>query len=405
MPNSSYNKSRPSYSGDLSPDFFSFMVIFFAEILMPSILTQPTIAIAVAAVQPDPTLDLCFALTFPVPPLVRLGSVATPTQVPGSGAVVIPCFAVAIAQLEQAQTYLSPLNLEKVDIPEESGYLDDSSASHHVLICREEPVSTIAGELLKPSEVMDALEGRICLDAGRWDSPNSSRADELETGDVRVQARMLDSGGVWSAVCVLMVAPVVIGMKAPPRSVSASENFTFDEEKDLPVADSFVDESRGSNSHKGLNPKDDSLDIVDEDGDVGWDWSRRCMDRISRLRKLMFKLAVGWIGEKAWISEAKKAPDRLGLDRAWSDLGAWLRALLIIVFLDGSTSVGHYSDSLIEECWEKRTYSLPLASIKSVFKNPIFVVVEAVWRSIRSRSPSVREYDKGARIDAEEDVP
>ena len=307
--------------------------------------------------------------------------------------------------------------IEEVDVPKESGFLDDSSASHHVLICREEAVSAVVEELLKPSEVMDALEGRVNLDAGRWDSPNSGLADELEAGSVRLQARMLDSGGASSAVCVLMIAAVVIGMekelngekkdaeqhtlKDPTtdarvimegvRSIAfdteacsgdavddpggsfieevpsawindenreISENFTFDEERDLPVADSFVDESRGSNGHRGLNPEDGSLDIADEDGDVGWNWSRRCMDRVSRLRKLMLMMdiTVGWIGKKAWISKVKKAPDRLGPNtRVWSDLWAWLPVLLVVDFLLGTVSAGLRSIPVIKEGEEERT--------------------------------------------------
>lgn len=39
-----------------------------------------------------------------------------------------------------------------------------------------------------------------------------------------------------------------------------------------------MDEHRGSNSHIGLNPEDGSLDIVDEDGDVGWHWPAQYFD-------------------------------------------------------------------------------------------------------------------------------
>ncbi|KAF8321911.1 hypothetical protein F5887DRAFT_1087440 [Amanita rubescens] len=42
-------------------------------------------------------------------------------------------------------------------------------------------------------------------------------------------------------------------------------------QRDIPVLDSIVDESRGSDGLEGLDPEDGSLDIVEEDGDVGWD--------------------------------------------------------------------------------------------------------------------------------------
>jgi hypothetical protein len=40
------------------------------------------------------------------------------------------------------------------------------------------------------------------------------------------------------------------------------ENFTFDEERDLPIADLVMDESRGSICHEGLNPDNTSIENV-----------------------------------------------------------------------------------------------------------------------------------------------
>ncbi|KAF8335650.1 hypothetical protein F5887DRAFT_921058 [Amanita rubescens] len=110
-----------------------------------------------------------------------------------------------------------------VDVPdEEPCRFDDSSASHQLSVCREEIVGidTVVEELSKPSEVANALDGRISLDAGRWDSFDSSRANETRAGGDAIQAQISDSGGgVWSAVCVLMVAAVIVNM----------ENFLEDE--------------------------------------------------------------------------------------------------------------------------------------------------------------------------------
>ncbi len=199
-----------------------------------------------------------------------------------------PCIRLEMPKLHEEQPnwemVVIPVELktEEVDVPEESGFLDDSSVSHHVLTCCEETVSNIIEELLKPSKVIDALEGWVNLDAGHWDSPNSSWADELEAGGVRVQARMLDSGGALSAVYVLMVVAVVLGMKKELNdekndmgqhtlkdfttntqaimegtwsivfNAGTNENFMFDGERDLPVMDLIVDESRGSNGLEGL---------------------------------------------------------------------------------------------------------------------------------------------------------
>ena len=199
---------------------------------------------------------------------------------------------------------------------------------------------------------MDALEGRVNLDAGRWDLPNSGRADEPKAGGDAIQVRMSDSGGVLSAVCPLMVAAVIVGMKKESNEekkdvgqrtlkdwntdarvitegarstafdaeacledavddpgglfvedipyagiddesqeiywrdqdlVSADENFTFDKERDLPVVDLIVDESRGSNGLEGLDPDGISIEdmlrtssvvavVTESVWDVGWHW-------------------------------------------------------------------------------------------------------------------------------------
>ncbi len=44
-------------------------------------------------------------------------------------------------------------------------------------------------------------------------------------------------------------------------SVSVGENFQVIEEKDIPVADSIVDESRGSEDKGGLDPDDSPIDM------------------------------------------------------------------------------------------------------------------------------------------------
>ncbi|KAF8332543.1 hypothetical protein F5887DRAFT_1080686 [Amanita rubescens] len=152
------------------------------------------------------------------------------------------------------------LEIIEDDVPAKG--LDDSSVSHHVLVCREEPVHTIVEESLKPSEVMDALKRWINLDAGRWDSPNSGRAYELEADGDEVKSRIPDSGGVWSAICVLIVVAIVVGMEkelndekkdaerhtlneftTDARAITESERSTaFDTEA---CSDRFVDDPGG----------------------------------------------------------------------------------------------------------------------------------------------------------------
>jgi hypothetical protein len=83
------------------------------------------------------------------------------------------------------------------------------SVSHHVSVCREEPVNAVVKELSKPSEATNALENRVSLDAGHCDSLGSNQANEAKMGGDAIP----DSRGVWSAVCVLMVAAVIVGME------------------------------------------------------------------------------------------------------------------------------------------------------------------------------------------------
>jgi hypothetical protein len=57
-------------------------------------------------------------------------------------------------------------------------------------------------------------------------------------------------------------------------SVSVGENFKVIEEKDLPTTDLIVDESKGSEDSKGLNP-DDGPVVDDERDNTGWHWLDR----------------------------------------------------------------------------------------------------------------------------------
>ena len=96
---------------------------------------------------------------------------------------------------------LTELETEEVDVPaDEPCGLDDSSASHHMPVCCEEPVEAVFEKLSKSSKAVNILGDRISLDDG-------------EAGSDAVQVRIPDSGGVWSTACVLMVAAVIVGME------------------------------------------------------------------------------------------------------------------------------------------------------------------------------------------------
>jgi hypothetical protein len=77
-------------------------------------------------------------------------------------------------------------------------------------VCHEE---TIFEKLSKSSEAVKTLGDCISLDAGHWNSLDSGWADELEVGADVVQAQIPDSGGVWLAICILMVAAVIVSME------------------------------------------------------------------------------------------------------------------------------------------------------------------------------------------------
>ena len=74
------------------------------------------------------------------------------------------------------------LETEEVVVPEEPCGFNDSSASHHLLVYREELVDTGVEKSSKPSEAVNALEGCISLDAGHLDSLDSSRGNEAKAG-------------------------------------------------------------------------------------------------------------------------------------------------------------------------------------------------------------------------------
>ncbi|KAF8311682.1 hypothetical protein F5887DRAFT_930679 [Amanita rubescens] len=106
------------------------------------------------------------------------------------------------------------LKVEEVGVPaEEPCSLDDLSASHHVSGYRNEPVETVFEKSSKLPELANDLEGRISLDAGCLGLLESGWADEPKADGDEVQARIPDSGGVWSAVCVLIVTAIVVGME------------------------------------------------------------------------------------------------------------------------------------------------------------------------------------------------
>jgi hypothetical protein len=76
--------------------------------------------------------------------------------------------------------------------------------------------------------------------------------------------------------------------------VSADENFMFGGERDLPVAELIVDESRGGNGLEGLDPDGISIEdvsrtssgvavVIESVWDVGWRWPARYFDRYSQL--------------------------------------------------------------------------------------------------------------------------
>jgi hypothetical protein len=74
------------------------------------------------------------------------------------------------------------LEAEEVDIPaEEPCGCNDSSTSHQLPVCHEEPGDTVIEWLSKPSEAANALEGRVGLDASYWDSLDNGRANEAKT--------------------------------------------------------------------------------------------------------------------------------------------------------------------------------------------------------------------------------
>jgi len=135
--------------------------------------------------------DVVFPSNSSLPPCMHLETAECIEERPNLEVVIIP------AELET----------EEVDVPTDEPFgLDDSSAGHHVLVCREEPVDTVFEKLWKSSKAVNALGDHISLDAGR--------ADELEAGGDVIQVRIPDSGGVlWSAVCVSMIAAVIVGME------------------------------------------------------------------------------------------------------------------------------------------------------------------------------------------------
>ncbi|KAF8333816.1 hypothetical protein F5887DRAFT_921651 [Amanita rubescens] len=240
--------------------------------------------------------------------ILDVDDVASDVLFPSNSSLPPPHLHLAIAkrieERSDLETVVIPAELktEEVDVP--CGF-DDSSTSHHVLNCREEPVDAVVEKSSKLSEAPNALEGRISLDAGRWDSPDRSSANKTRAGGDAVQARIPDSGGVWSAVCVLMVAAVIVGMENledefydnVPQNTDAraitegTQLIAFDakaypndpdedpgglpndgipfawiedvgrdiyRQQDLPVADLIMDESRGSED-RGLNPDDSPI--------------------------------------------------------------------------------------------------------------------------------------------------
>ncbi|KAF8337272.1 hypothetical protein F5887DRAFT_920400 [Amanita rubescens] len=282
--------------------------------------------------------------------ILDVDDVASDVLFPSNSSLPPPHLHLAIAERIEERSDLetvvipAELKTEEVDVP--CGF-DDSSTSHHVLNCREEPVDAVVEKSSKLSEAPNALEGRISLDAGRWDSPDRISANKTRAGGDAVQARIPDSGGVWSAVCVLMVAAVIVGMENLEDEVLRARLIAFDakaypndpdedpgglpndgipfawiedvgrdiyRQQDLPVADLIVDESRGSED-RGLNPDDSPIegDEAVEAGGARWtiEWDIVCIDQ-RRIR--------GKIGKKP---ERRQSEELI----AWSgQLGVYLES-------------------------------------------------------------------------------
>jgi hypothetical protein len=222
------------------------------------------------------------------------------------------------------------LKTEKVDVPCD---FDDSSTSHNVLIHCDEPVDAIIRKLSKPSEALNVLEDQISLEAGRWVVGICLIAVRLMKKErvvmrsrsaiciliimaivVRMEKELNDKNnnpeqhtwkdlatdawaiteGMWSNVfeaetClddanedpgdVSIENSLFAWIEDVERdiyrrekdSVSIGENFKVIEEKDLPTTDLIVDESKGSEDSKGLNPNDGPV-VDDERDDTGWHW-------------------------------------------------------------------------------------------------------------------------------------
>ncbi len=192
----------------------------------------------------DVAADVVFPSNSSLPPCMHLETAECIEERPNLEAVVIP------AELET----------EEVDVPTDEPFgLDDSSASHHVLVCREEPVDTVFEKLSKSSEAVNTLGDHISLDAGHWNSLDSGRADELEAGGDVIQARIPDSGGVWSAVCVLMIAAVIVGMENNVDSVIV-EPFAV---VNVPMDRTYVDAGRFDLFDDGGGREDElGVDVV-----------------------------------------------------------------------------------------------------------------------------------------------
>lgn len=92
-------------------------------------------------------------------------------------------------------------------------YLDDSSASHHAFICREEAVSAVIEELLKPSKVMDAHECGSILPPVVGIHLIGVRLTNLKWAMMQSKRECWIQWECCQPVCVLMVAAIVVGMK------------------------------------------------------------------------------------------------------------------------------------------------------------------------------------------------
>jgi hypothetical protein len=263
----------------------------------------------------DAAGEVLFPSNLSLPPLcLHLTIAERIEEQPDLGMVIIP----------------AELKTEKVDVPCD---FDDLSTSHNVLIRHDEPVDAVVRKLSKPSEALNVLEDRISLEAGRWVVGICLIAVRLMKKErvvmrsrsaiciliimaivVRMEKELNDKNnnpeqhtwkdlatdawaiteGMWSNVfeaetClddanedpgdVSIENSLFAWIEDVERdiyrrekdSVSIGENFKVIEEKDLPTTDLIVDESKGSEDSKGLNPNDGPV-VDDERDDTGWHW-------------------------------------------------------------------------------------------------------------------------------------